>query len=451
MQGRSAFCICAGLLALLFGATELMAGTVYVPVATNRTINGIQYQTQVWITNTGEETGRFSTLFIPNIADGTERDNMPEPVEVPLTANGTFFLRTIAPVNQRGILEIDADPDLVVTARLVAILPNGDEQLGATVPVLSAENLSAEGAKAHLLGILRTVDSVANLGIVNLGFEEAQCTLRAFRITGQQIADTAVITLNPLTMVQFDDVLGFVGVNNVSDSRFEASCDRNFYAYATLYDAPTGDTVFVSPSTEATSALQPPGENPECSPGTECYTVPGLIHQPTSSNRVKRVSFNVPEGQYKVVRANMDIRLGNWAPGNSGGLHSLFWLARNVNKDLIGYLNVRGPNRNRFLCRHNFALPQHLKTKFEPSVQLTAGQTYNFDYVYDTAQDFVEFTVKQGNNVIGRYGCGQPNVARVESRPGDVFHIDFGFSGVNPNEPPTLGWQYRNLLLEFYR
>lgn len=442
------------LLAVLLGASQVFAGAVYVPVAQNEVEQGIRYQTHVWVTNTGSGVGTFTPQFIVTLADGTQRDDA-NPVSIDVPPGGTFFLNNVAPDGQRGLLEIDADPHLVVTSRLVSILPNGTELLGATVPVISSDNLVPADETAHILGVLREGDKLANLGLANLGLEEITCVLSAFRFNGSQIADTVEVSLNPLTQAQFDDVLGFIGEAAVQDSRFEATCNQPFYLYTTLFDRSSGESAFLGPSTDGASALRTPGDDgggpATCPANAECFSTPGVVHVPQPNNRVKRVSFPVSPGNYNVIRAKVDVTVGPWAPGNSNGLHNIFWFARNRNRDLVGYVNVWGPNTNAALVRHGFGVPQHEKTRFVRPLSLQPGQTYEFDYLYDTNRRLSELVVRRGGQELLRMGGGPPNVNTVSVGPDDLFHIDFGFTGVNPNEPPTFGWVYGNLRVEFVR
>lgn len=454
MKRRNLFGI--ALLALLLGASQVFAGALYVPVAQNTVDQGVRYQTHVWVTNTGNSTQAFTPHFIQSLADGTDREGL-DLTEITVPAGGTFFLNSVAPDGQRGLLEIDADPSLAVTARLVSILPNGNELLGATIPVVSSDNLVPAGETAHILGVLREGNRVANLGLSNLGQESITCTLRAFRFNGSQIADTVEVALNPLTQAQFDDVLGFIGEAAVEDSRFEATCDQPFYLYTTLINRNSGESAFVGPSTDGNSLLLPPGGTPggpaTCPANAECFSTPGVVHIPRSNNRVKRVTFPVSPGNYRIIRARVDVTLGPWASGN-GRLHNIFWLARNRNFDLVGYVNVFSPSRSSVLVRHGFNVPQPDKTRFEVPQVLQPGETYEFDYTYDTEQRFSELVIRRGGaggQEILRMGGGPPNVNRVAVGPDDLFHMDFGFAGVNPNEPPTLNWVYRNLRVDFIR
>lgn len=450
-------CLVLALFAFLAATPRAEAGAVYVPIASNQVIDGIRYQTQVWITNTGEDTGTFSTVFIPSIAPGTNRQGI-DPIPVNIPPGGTFFLQSTGPDGGRGLYEINAEPDMVVTARLVSVLPSGEERLGAMIPVLSAGDVLQPNETGHLVGVMRDQQTVANLGVVNLSRSENTCTLRAFQINAQQIADTAEVTLNPLTQVQFDDVLSLVGVGSIADSRFAVSCEGDFYAYSTLINEDTGDTAFIAPSTVADGEVQPPETGPPgpgtCPANAECFRVPGTIHIPRPNDLVERVSLPVPQGSYRVVRFELEVTLANWAQGNTSGLHSLFWFVRNRNRDMIAFVATWGPRTNGVLLRHGFNEPQHEKERIVRPLALQPGETYHFTYVYDTDQGQVELVVRQGGangSIVTRVGGGRPDVNRVTSSPGDLFHIDFGFTGRNPKEPPTLGWVYKNLNVEFIR
>jgi hypothetical protein len=447
---RNAFCLT--LLTLLLGAQSLFAGAVYVPIATNTELQGIRYQTRVWITNAGSGPQEFRAFFIPTVADGTARGGA-NPTPVSVVPGGTFLLNSVAPPGQRGLFEIDADPDLTVTARLVSILPDGTELIGASVPVISSDNLVQASRTAHVAGVLRRGAAVANLGLVNLGHSPVSCTLKAFRSNATQIAETAVVSLPPLTQAQFDDVLGFIGETAVTDARFEATCNQPYFLYTTLFEVGSGETTFLGPSASGASLLQRPGQTPaptQCPAGAECYDVPGIFHQPQPGNRVKRISFPVPPGSYRVIKTRVETIIGPWN-NPSSGLHNIFWLARNANRDLFGYLNLRGPAQNSVLIRHGIGIPQGQKERIESAFPVVNGALYEWEWIYDTGTRLVEVIVRQGGQELRRFAGGRPNVNQISVGSNDLFHMDFGFDGSNPNEPPTFGWTYQNLHLEFQR
>src|SRR4028118_2205023 len=83
-----------GLVALLASVAPAMAGEVYVPFTSNRSIEGTTYRTKVWVTNTGTAGRRFETRFIAQGADGTQGIGNTTPVSVP--GGGTGRLTNVA-------------------------------------------------------------------------------------------------------------------------------------------------------------------------------------------------------------------------------------------------------------------------------------------------------------------------------------------------------------------
>lgn len=450
---KRALYLAVTLLAILVSSTTVYAGAVYVPVAADVEIEGIRYTTRVLISNTTDEIGRFSTFYIPRGVDGTERPDEESQI-IPVSPGGTFVMNSIVPEGEMGMLEINASPRLAVAARLVATLEDGTELLGTELPVISSENLLEGGREAHLLGWTRASGNptATNLGVINLDDEINECSLKAVRSNGEGLGGTVVVPLLPLSQFQVLDALGLIGLDDVKNTRGEVRCEGRFYAFATILDGSDGDTVFIAPSATGTSELLPPGEERPCPANAECFTEDGTFHVPEPGNRVRRLTFDVPPGDYSSVRAELDVTLGDWAPGNTSGLHNIFWLARDRNRDLIGYINVFGPNRSNVLIRHGLGVRQEDKARVERPLALQEGTTYHFDYLFDPSRGLTELVVSDASGqVIGRFSGGTPNVPVLRIRSQNLIHVDFGFTGVNPNEPPTFGWQYKNLRLEFVR
>lgn len=445
------------LLALL-ATVPAAAGTGYVPVAMDMDVENVAYETQMWVSNTTSSPASFTSRFIPTgfSTPGAATG------QITVLPGGTFFLRGLAPAGQIGMLEVVADDGLVIEARLVGTSQIGIENLGASLPLIGASEMLAAGEDAALQGMIRTLTSKrTNLGVINLADQQSQCSITTFRADSSQVHATAVVLLPPTGHRQFDDAFGILGEAVTAHARFEVSCDQPFYTYATIYDLLTGEVTYVTPGSRADIGASGGGggggggdggggggpvEPPPA--GAQRFVRTGIFHTPRPGNAVKRLAFAPPPGVYKVLHLVMEVRLGPWAPGNSGGTHNIIWLARDRNRDLFGYINAKGPNSNVVFMRHGIGQPQGLKPKVNTNIALQSGETYQFDYTYDTRARRITLLIKQNGQELRRL-THTPDVNNIHVDPGQEFLMDFGFPpGLNPLEPPTYGWDYKNLVLD---
>lgn len=430
------------------------AGTLYVPIVATE-IDGLSYETQISITNSEPEDAQYVPYFIPLGADGTVRDEEDPPLSVMVLGNRTVT-SPWAP-GQLGMLEIESDDALVYQARLVGGSGPG-ATIGTLVPIISSRNVIPANRPAFLQAWTRTETLLTDFGLINLGQTEATCLVDVTRRGGLSIVRDVPIGMKPLSTIHVTEVLELLGEDPAAEIRAKVVCDQAFYTYAVTFDRVTGESRFINPSTQGSSGViiseTPPGPGPggptECAATAICFEEPGVVHVPTSTNRVKRVSVVPPFGTYQRLRVVLTVINGGWS-SNSDGTHSIFWLARDRNRDLFGYVNVRGPGRNNIFIRHGIGQPQGAKPKIEANWAMQTGVAYRFEYIYDTAQRFIELTVRDpdGNVVLTMAGAPDVNNIRFVQGQDSAFHIDFGFSGANPNEPPTFGWTYRDLLMEF--
>ncbi len=434
-----------GLLAVLFAlAGPGFAGTVYIPVAAAVEIDGVTYETRVAISNDGTDTAEFRTFFIPVGTDGTERGGA-EGQLIVLLPGATF--ETTPEAGFLGLLEVSGDPDLVFDARLIGVL-DGDELLGVQVPVITSQNLTGANQTGHLQGWLRDATHLASFGVVNLGHQSSTCSVDVLRDDGLPLIEAVDLVWPGLSLRHFDDsVLALLG--QFEDARAAVTCDQPFYTYATTLDLETAEAAFIAPSALGTSTLSIPGAGPACPVGSFCFEFPGVFHSPSPGNLVKRVQTTPPPGQYRRIHATLKVVHGGWAPGNSSGVHNIFWFARDRNRDLFGYLNVKGPGANEIFFRHGIGLEQGQKPRVTQGLAMNPGETYEFEYTYDTEQRFIDVVTRDQNGQQVSRLQGVPNVNSISLNQGQKFLWDFGFLGINPNEPPTIGWGYRDLFVEF--
>lgn len=372
-------------LGLAAGALPVHAGSVYIPIATQETVAGQTLSTELWISNPTNAPLQLTTLFIPSRADGVALGDRTLLVPMTIQPGATFFVNNVVPAGQTGMLEINADPDLVFSAKLVAVR-EGTLVSGAHVPIVGSENLIAPGETAQLLGLTRSdVGTTSHIGLINLSQEPATCTARVFTGGGNAVGGTAVLPLQPLSNVQFLEALGLLGLDQANNVRVELSCDREFYAYGVILGHEPDETVFLQPSVSGDSSLLAPGLTP---PFVELIA-PGNFLVATRANPYRSFQIPVERGiSYGFIEIDFDFFLGGF---NTNLFHTVFSLR---SAGLFCELTVRGDNSRTF-----FDTPDQSVRANGP---WRGGRNYHVHVVYDVVENSAVLEVSEGGQVTQR-------------------------------------------------
>lgn len=381
-------------LGLLAVATPALAGSVYLPIASNETIGGKQLHTELWISNPTGEVLEVTTLFIPSRTDGTGTDrNLLIPRQI--APGATLFISNTTPAGASGMLEINADPALVFSSELVAeTLPPVETEAGsgnvsapgARLPLVSSENLIPAGGVAQLQALVRTpAGTVSNVGLINLSQEPARCTARVFTASGGQVGGTAILPLPPLSHAQFNEALAILGLDDASNVRVELSCDQEFYAYGVVLGEEPQETLFIQPSVSGDSSLLAPGLLP---PFVE-FRVPGNFLVANRANSYELFQLPVERGvAYGFIEIDFDFFLGGF---NTHLFHTIFSLRSG---GLYCELTIRGDNSRTF-----FDTP-------DQSVRATGpwrpGRDFHVHVVYDVVENTAVLEVSEFDEVVQR-------------------------------------------------
>ncbi len=249
----------AFLLLPLLLTTPVFAGTVYVPYSGDVMLGGQHYQTMIWLSNDYPDIlGLAETYFIPSFQDGTVRAEGDTGVENWLAPGAT---RVISSAGARGMLEIEASSEVYVQARLVPVGQEIANAQGVELPVISSDNVVPANTKVQLLGWERKndgADAYSNFGLVNLGHDNANCLVDIYRGTGEVVLADVLLTFNPLSHNQFDNVLSLLGETEASEWRFGISCDQPTLPYLSIYYPSTGSITFIEGAASGKSELQRP-------------------------------------------------------------------------------------------------------------------------------------------------------------------------------------------------
>jgi hypothetical protein len=427
------------LLTALVAASAAHAGTVYVPSPGLATLGGSTYETQISVSNTAIAARDVKQMLLANDTDGTVRAGTPSTLTV--QPGRTSVVKAAA--SFRGLVELSGAGELRYAARVVG---TGPGRLGVYLPVITSDNMIAAGQTIALQGLLSGAGRTTSLTVVNVGQQASQCTINLLRADGSAVISPATVSLKPLSQRVFSDI--FTGAA-VSEVRASVSCTKEFFAFALLADAATGELAYVGPSGSGESLLRLPGEAPGCPVTATCFDAKGIVHQPTAASPVKRVVFAPAAGTYKKIRLTMDVTAGEFWAQNPAALHMLFWLVKDRNFNMFGYASFRGPATNQVLLRHGIGLTHPNNLKVVQPLTVVPGKTYHLDYTYDTAGQVVDLAVSDGSTVT--HLTDNPNVGSFSFSATEKIIIDMGFPGTNPDEAPTFGWTYRDLHVELYK
>lgn len=196
-------------------------------------------------------------------------------------------------------------------------------------------------------------------------------------------------------------------------------------------------------------------EEPSCPSGAVCFEEPGLFHEPTEGNEVRRLTTTPPDGSYGSMELELDVYHGGWSTDPDAVRHNIFWLAHNArNFDLYGYVNFEKPGTLHLV--HGMGMVHGDKPKLREPADLAEYETYHVRYLYDASGSLIDLVVTRAGAEVGRITT-EPNIDVIVFNPGDFIAIDFGFAvdpdtglPLNPAEPPTYGWRYMNLKLTLY-
>lgn len=428
--------ILSTLLAAFLAAGAAHAGTVYVPSPGPGSLGGSSYEVQVSITNTATAARDVRQVLLTADTDGTVRPG--PPVTVTVQPGRTSVVKPGGAF--RGLLELSGGGELRYSARLVG---TGPGRLGVPLPVITSDNLAAAGQTLTLQGLNAGAGRNVDITLVNVSQLASQCTVTLTKADGTLIG-APVVPLKPLSSRTFPNV--FTDPQN--ETRGTVTCTREFYAFAVLTDAATGEISTIFPSGSGESLLRVPGEGPACSPGAACFDVKGVVHAPTTTaNAVKRVTFKPVPGTYTKIRLTMDVTVGNWSTVDPTAIHMLFWLVKDRNFNMFGFASLRGPGGDQAVLRHGIGLTHPQKFRIIQPFTAQTGKTYHLDYIYDTKTSFLELAISENGQVLQRL-TGVPNVSSFSFNANENIVIDMGFPGTNPEEAPSFGWVYRDLHVE---
>ncbi|HEX4966113.1 MAG TPA: hypothetical protein VF173_35210 [Thermoanaerobaculia bacterium] len=439
---------------VLSAAGAAYAGNVYVPLPGQAVVGSTTYEVQVSVVNTSSQTATVNQLLLGSDTDGTQRAGL---ATIPLAVSPAQTLVVKPGASFNGLLELAGGADFRYAARLVSVSPSG---LGVDLPLITSATVTKANGKLSVQGLVSAGTRTTDFALVNLGSSAAQCTVNLARSDGSTLGAAATVALKALSHRYFANVLaGLVDANGVTDARAQVSCNQDFYAYGVLENSATGEAVLVQPAAAGDSALgtpstPDPGTGGCGSPGVSCFDATGIVHQPSPSNPVTRVSFPITPATYNRFKMSMDITVGPWYSLDPEGKALIYWFVIDRNFDMPGMLYFRGPGPGGgvALVRHGIGLTHPQKGKIQTKFQAQIGHTYHCENDYNMGAGTYTVTITdKGSGQVAAVLRDVPNVHLYTAKAGQKFLIDMGFrEGAVPDEVPSYGWVYQNIHIEAY-
>ncbi len=243
---------------------------------------------------------------------------------------------------------------------------------------------------------------------------------------------------------------GETGAASTTSSGGEASGDTGSTS------APTDETTTSGGDGSSSSST---GASATCPETSECFFLDGAFHTATRKMPTFEMDLLFEGDVFSAMELEMDVTLGPWHPVEPDGLHNLFWLHRGPGGvgpwmgGVLGYVNLRGPNRNLIRSRHDLDVTDlaDSRTFNVNSVAPSEGDVLHLFYRYDpiAGEVLVELTDQDGAS------WGGTDVPTTDLIRNDIQNTFYFYAGNETDislagpEVPTLGWTYANLRIEF--
>lgn len=427
------------LAAIAAAAPPLEAGESFVPIARNQPSGGGTTRTVVFVSNLSTTAKSFISQFLVAGTDGVA--NPGESTTLSVGGGQTVQLATSVPSGSSGMLRIDGPSDLQIDARLETTNAQGALVSEARVPVLSPERFTAAGETLYLQALERRADGkpLTDFGIANLTREAASCTVSAVRANGQAIGSAATFSLFPLSLREFPEVWVTLGVPEIADARITVSCNKQFSAYALVFDVGGPRTAAVTPGGLLNGTLEP-----IIRPGEVVFNVPGdfLIAKASDSYRTYRIPL-VPNQLYQKATVDFDMFLNKFPNGFYTSVTAMRRAHRDRHQRRLFYgVQIRNDNK-----KTNLDLGDEVLVRSGGGVWKKSTQ-YHLRFEYDLTVNRVTLTVTSAGRQVFSIS-GPPQTPQLVD-DGNAISVDFGQTGIADGAYfPPVSWVYSNLQVSF--
>lgn len=436
---------CSFALLALGAVAPLSAEPVYIPVVESVKADGTSLATELWISNFDGEERAFTSAFLKAGLDGTATPAVREKIP----ADKALYLDNAMAEGGSGLLEIDAEPGMVVNAWIKAT--HGKRTFYTGVPVISSALGVPAGGETYLNG-LRGDREIMNLDLVNLARKATLCQVDFLRADGSAIGAGVAVEVPALAMRPFADALGLRNEKAAVSAR--VSCDQAFYAYAVGVDRETAEVSFATPAQTVEVAVH---QREKAAPGannnkeTVTFTQSGLFHSATKESPKKVLRIPVPRSmRMERITAEFDFTAGPWNPRLRSGAHGLMWFHRGkFRSNTIANVNALGPNKEMVKINQNLDIPAGSVTNAKAGMIFEQGKTYHAVVLYDAFSKAVTLTVSQDGHVLKTLRFNGTARNREIEIPVSGLLAEFGhLNNQHLPEVASLGWKFSNYRCE---
>lgn len=440
-------------------ALPALAGTVYLPHAEHRQVDGETRQVLLWATNPTNEPQSFTVRFIPTNTDGRQSAGAPQHHQVP---GGATIPVGTAPVGSVGFAEITGYEHLAFAGEL-NVLTSDNRLISSTeVPLVGSGDVVPARHWAHLVALerdftLRTTD----LGLVNLTSAPGTCTIASIRADGGWVQAPVEVALAPAGHRFFDDAFGILGEGQIDGARFQVSCTVPFWTYAAV----TGDVPdlakFVVPAATAQSTLTPPAAPPATTPppsnpppsnpppanpppppaaAGELLRRDGTFLNAVQNASYAEIDLPVARGQrYRSITIEFDVATSRFPTHLYIGT---FGLMRPARGGTYFAHHVRADRGKSIL---DMGVGDGLVHRGGNDVW-RPNTGYHVKATYDAASRRLTWELFRGGALVERIVGGTSNKALVHN--GEGMKLFFGYGKVYDNAFfPPYGWRFSNLVV----
>lgn len=373
----------AALCALILAAPAT-AERYYVPVLGTTAADGSALATKVWVANADGVERPVAAQFREALRGDVVGD------ERVVAAGAGQVLTDLAPAEKAGLIVLDADPELNLTAWTVG---RGAKGLAvAEVPVF----VDREVYEAHMdvsLGDMPRGRAVASLlvGAANLSEQTAFCSATLYDRNGGRLTEIS-FEVAPMSLAR-EKVAG-----RVADVR--VTCNQNFYPFAVAADK---------------SGLQPTFAT-GIGPNGPCDYTSTLVKQLNGDYYIEQLGpFHLgskanPKGiicakasqELRVAKAVYEwvVTVGPWSKRDRSGLHNMaYYFLDRYRSGVVGNINAAGPNKSIVKFMQNVGMGKGSNTNAKVGLELVPGQTYRFTYTFDAANKLATLQVFNNSGV----------------------------------------------------
>ncbi len=425
--------VAAGLALLWAGSAA--AGTVVLPLALSRTLQGKTYHSSLWATNLGDAPETVELRFI-----AADTSGLGGPADASVVVEPGQTRRIVAgDPGTLGMVEATAGDAVVFAGRVESFSTAGLARSQAHVPVVGADDLFAAGTTAHLQGLERSLAGAAtHLGVVTAGEEDGVCTIKAFRADGSQLAGTATVVAFADGLRWFEDAFALLGETSLGDARFDVSCDVPFYPFAAVFAGSPDSTQFVIPSLGGDAGVQPPV-------GTgELLRKNGVFLDAVQGDAYLSLPLPIAAGvRYSELEVEFDV----YVPKLTSPTDVTFWgtlvLLRPVKGGTYLAHTIRGNGRNKTTLDMGIGTAGVFRGENDAWQEQAS---HHVKVVYDADARQATWELRRGGALVERI------VATTGTSPlrhdGEGIHVRFGYEKVYDNAYfPPWGFRFSNLVV----